>query len=371
MRRDAEGVDGVRGFRVQRLLTARGVTWGARVAGVLTVLSVVAPVRRQLRAESWFGLPQTASVAGLVITVVAGVGLLMLATGLRRRKRRAWQLAVAISAALVLVHGLGRQHSLWAGGVALLFLGGLLLARREFTALPDPVGRLAALGVVLQLVVGGFIIEVLLLVVRPSLLEGRPGAGQRVEHAALSLVGVSGPVTFRVDWLDDLTAGLGPTFGVSAAIAGGYFLLRSAEPRALLSSTDEGRLRELLAGPGRADSLGYFSLRRDKSAVFSSSGKAAVSYRVLAGVALAAGDPLGDPEAWPGAMTEFLCRCRRYGWVPAVLGCSEQGARVWARVGGLDALELGDEAVVDVATFSLQGRAMRGVRQAVSIRRAG
>jgi lysyl-tRNA synthetase class 2 len=58
--------------------------------------------------------------------------------------------------------------------------------------------------------------------------------------------------------------------------------------------------------------------------------------------------------------------------VSAVLGCSETGARVWSREAGLGALELGDEAVVDVATFSLQGRAMRTVRQAVSrIKRAG
>ena len=97
-----------------------------------------------------------------------------------------------------------------------------------------------------------------------------------------------------------------------------------------------------------------------------------MAYRVVASVALASGDPLGDPEAWPGAMAAFLSECRRHGWVPAVLGCSEAGARSWARVGGLDALELGDEAVVDVATFSLQGRAMRTVRQAVSrSRRAG
>jgi lysyl-tRNA synthetase class 2 len=117
--------------------------------------------------------------------------------------------------------------------------------------------------------------------------------------------------------------------------------------------------------------LAYFALRSDKSAVLSPTGKAAVSYRVLAGVALASGDPLGDIEAWPGAIEEFLAECRRHGWVPAVLGCSEAGATVWGRY-GLDALELGDEAVVDVSTFTLDGRCMRGVRQAVAkLGRAG
>jgi lysyl-tRNA synthetase class 2 len=48
-----------------------------------------------------------------------------------------------------------------------------------------------------------------------------------------------------------------------------------------------------------------------------------------------------------------------------VLGCSERAAQAYARC-GLDALELGDEAVVDAKEFSLEGRSMRGVRQTAS-----
>ena len=49
-----------------------------------------------------------------------------------------------------------------------------------------------------------------------------------------------------------------------------------------------------------------------------------------------------------------------------MIGCSETGGEVWTREAGLAALELGDEAVVDVADFSLEGRAMRNVRQMVN-----
>ena len=109
----------------------------------------------------------------------------------------------------------------------------------------------------------------------------------------------------------------------------------------------------------------------DKFVVFSKTGKSAVTYRVVAGAAVASGDPLGDSEAWPGAIEEFLAVCTKYGWVPAVMGCSELGATVWARF-DLDVLEIGDEAVVDAETFTLAGRVMRGVRQAVSrTKRAG
>jgi lysyl-tRNA synthetase class 2 len=53
------------------------------------------------------------------------------------------------------------------------------------------------------------------------------------------------------------------------------------------------------------------------------------------------------------------------------MGASEEAGTVYARH-GLDALELGDEAIVDVAEFTLEGRAMRTVRQAYNrVRRAG
>ncbi|GLZ46636.1 hypothetical protein Acsp06_28210 [Actinomycetospora sp. NBRC 106375] len=351
---------------------ARVVVWAARVAGLLTVLSLVTPLlRRRLQPATWFGLPPEATLVGTAVVATLGVGLMMLATGLRRRKRRAWQLAVVACVLLIVSHVVGR-HAVVPTVITLLLLVGLLLTRREFTALPDPVGRLAAVRVVVQMLLGGFVVVALLLFVRPSLLAGRPDVGDKLAQAGLSLVGVSGPVEFKALWFDDLTAAIGLTFGIAALVLGGYFLLRSAEPRPALTGEDAEGIRALLARHGRADSLGYFALRRDKAVVFSPSGKAAVGYRVVAGVALASGDPLGDLEAWPGAITEFLDVCRRYGWVPAVLGCSESGARVWAREGGLDALELGDEAVVDVTTFSLQGRSMRTVRQAVSrVRRAG
>jgi lysyl-tRNA synthetase class 2 len=130
-------------------------------------------------------------------------------------------------------------------------------------------------------------------------------------------------------------------------------------------------VRTLLEKHGARDSLGYFALRADKSLIFSPSGKAAIAYRVLSGVSLASGDPLGDPEAWPGAIAAWLADARRHGWRPSVIGCSEQGGRVYQRH-GLDAIELGDEAIIDVANFSLDGRAMRGVRQAVGrVGRAG
>jgi lysyl-tRNA synthetase class 2 len=160
---------------------------------------------------------------------------------------------------------------------------------------------------------------------------------------------------------------------VSAAIAG-YALIQfflSVRDRRALTSAEELRIRELLAEHGEADSLGYLATRRDKSVVFAPNGRAAVTYRVLGGTSLASADPIGDPESWPAAVQAWLTESASYGWIPAVLGASERGARCYRRA-GLKALELGDEAIVGTRWFNLSDRNRRSVRQAVHrVQRAG
>src|SRR5262249_28811490 len=189
---------------------------------------------------------------------------------------------------------------------------------------------------------------------------------QRTVHVVYGLVGVSGPVQFVPDARADLFNLLTSALGVFTLLVTAYLFLRPAEPRARLSGKDSRQLRDLLGRHRGEDSLGYFALRTDKSVIWSPTGKSCIGYRVLSGVMLASGDPIGDPEAWPGAIHAFLDEAARHAWVPAVIGCGEQGAEVWCREGDLTALELGDEAIVNVAGFSLQGRAMRNVRQMVT-----
>lgn len=161
------------------------------------------------------------------------------------------------------------------------------------------------------------------------------------------------------------------TFGMATLFAALAVLFRSQRTASVLPAADERRVRRLLADHGEVDSLGYFATRRDKAVLFSDSGKGAISYRVVAGVCLASGDPLGDPEAWGPAIERWLGMCRDYAWRPAVIGAGERGARAYARA-GLKILRLGDEAVLDLATFNLEGREMRPVRQAVNrLHRAG
>jgi lysyl-tRNA synthetase class 2 len=120
----------------------------------------------------------------------------------------------------------------------------------------------------------------------------------------------------------------------------------------------------LVAHPD-ADSLAPFATRADKTYALSPDGRAAIGYRVLWGTALAGGDPVGSPAAADGAIAAFLETCARNGWRPAVLGASDAARARWHAHGVKRGVVIGDEAILDVAPFSLASRRMRNVRQAV------
>jgi lysyl-tRNA synthetase class 2 len=306
------------------------------------------------------------------VSVIIGLLLLMLSHGLKRRKRRAWEAVTMLLAASVVVHVIPfREDRIVTAVVSALVVGALLYFRAEFYAVGDPRTRWRALRVFLGLVLADVAIGLTYILLARGLAQDY-SLWQRVVHVVYGLVGVSGPVRFVPERRSDLFGLLTSALGLFTLVVTAYLFFRPARPAGRLGQQDAERVRELLKKQGDRDSLGYFTLRSDKSIIWSPTGKSCIGYRVVSGVMLAGGDPLGDPEAWPGAIHAFLDEAARHAWVPAVMGCGELAAEVWCREGDLTALELGDEAVVEVADFSLKGRPMRNVRQMVArVERSG
>jgi lysyl-tRNA synthetase class 2 len=309
---------------------------------------------------------------GVAASLIVGVLLLLLAHGLRRRKHRAWMGVVGLLCVTLLGHLValaGHYIPRTTGnGVVLpaVLLVLLVIYRNEFYALSDPRSRWRAIWTFFCLLVIDLALGLLIVSVRRGEIVAGASVHDRLEQVLLGLVGVSGPMFFRVDRYSDYVYFSLLSLSLLTLLLTLYLFLRPAAPDALLTPAQETEVRALLAKQGHRDSLGYFALRRDKAVLFSPSGKACIAYRVVAGVMLASGDPVGDPEAWPGAIKAFCDRADKYAWIPAVMGSSELGGEVWCREAGMDALELGDEAVVEVADFTLEGRAMRNVRQMVN-----
>ncbi|MEU6480767.1 phosphatidylglycerol lysyltransferase domain-containing protein [Streptomyces sp. NPDC047017] len=356
---------------------AAATVWYLRLLAVLNIVAVLSlPFRKEVHRHNGgsFFTPYLAT-AGLVSAALA----LFLAVVMRRRKRAAWVFNLLLAGPLLLLYVLAltqdryRDHlfNWFSTALTALFVAALLIGRREFNAIGDRSNLRLALAVG----AGGVLVTAGLgtwLVDATNKAHGSAPLTEKVLYTLLRGVTI-GPLAEHVPhvyaprWVD---------FTINALAAVTFLLVlyacfRAPRGRALLTEDDETRLRALLDKHGDRDSLGYFALRCDKAAIFSPTGKAAVTYRVVSGVSLASGDPIGDPEAWPGAIDAWLAEARRHAWTPAVMGASEEAGTIYARH-GLDALELGDEAIVDVADFSLDGRAMRVVRQAHNrVRRAG
>ncbi|WP_411071066.1 phosphatidylglycerol lysyltransferase domain-containing protein [Streptomyces sp. cmx-4-25] len=334
------------------------------LVGLLDIAAGVFPRFRASRVHAVAEvLPGTLGPLSAALSLSAGVLLLLLAHGLKRHKRRAWRAAVVLlplGAAAQFVW----RHSVLGALLSLALLVLLLRHRGEFAALPDPRSRWRALANFVVMGAGSLALGLVVVSAHPRRTVGSPSLTDRLEHVLYGLFGVEGPVAYThdVDWTVGYSLG---ALGMLTALTTIYLAFRPEHPAARLTDDDEARLRALLDQHGGRDSLGHFALRRDKGVIFSPSGKAAVCYRVVSGVMLASGDPIGDVEAWPGAIERFMDEAKIHSWTPAVMGCSETGGQVWTRETGLDALELGDEAIVDVADFSLSGRAMRNVRQMV------
>ncbi|MCX4724801.1 phosphatidylglycerol lysyltransferase domain-containing protein [Streptomyces sp. NBC_01020] len=341
------------------------------VVGLLDIAGGAFPRFRHSRMHTVAEvLPGALGPFTAALALCVGVLLLLLAHGLKRRKRRAWRAAVVLLP-IGAVAEFGYRHSIVGVLISLVLLTLVVRHRSEFEALPDPRSRWKALANFVLLGAGSLGLGLVIVSVHPGRVVGSPSIADRLQHVLFGLFGFEGPVEYQGNTSWTVAYSLG-SLGLLTAVTTIYLAFRPEHPAARLTDEDEKQLRALLAKHGGRDSLGHFALRRDKGVVFSPSGKAAVCYRVVSGVMLASGDPIGDVEAWPGAIERFMDEAKLHSWTPAVMGCSETGGEVWTRETGLDALELGDEAVVDVVDFSLAGRAMRNVRQMVKrIERGG
>ncbi|MCZ4118903.1 phosphatidylglycerol lysyltransferase domain-containing protein [Streptomyces sp. H39-S7] len=330
--------------------------WYLRAAAVVNVLTgLIAPFRERVHRATngeFF-------TAFLLSPGFTGAALaFLLAVTLRRRKRASWIVAVtlvwgylALCALAIDLLPEARTHPFnWiSGGLTLLLALSLLVSRRAFNVRGER-GNVA-LGMVSLLI--GSVVAVGLGTVLVHATDEAPPASWRacLHYAVLRVLTVSSlfdlPEITVPGWTDLAVNLLSVTLMLMVLLA----FFRSPRGRARLEPSDELRLRELLAEHGEHDPIGYFALRRDKSVSWSPDGRAAVLYRVVNGVALASGDPIGDRAQWPAAIDGWLADARRHAWIPAVTGTGGGAAAVYEQA-GLKSLDFGDEAVVDVAEFA-------------------
>jgi len=327
------------------------------LAGTVSLLSAAsAPMHTRFLPLTNI-VPLAARYGAASVTALAGFGLLVVAGGLARRQRIAWWVAISLLLIVGLSH-LAKDLDVPSAGLSLGLAVVLFVNRAEFDARPGP-GSIRRAFLTLPLffgVVWGF--GVIAIFTHARDFVPAPTLGMAMVEASRGIVGLpTGLISAQGDakWILALL----PILGVMAAVAAFAALLRPVVEGLRRSPADADAAADIVRRHG-SDTLSYFALRHDKSYFFEGDGF--VAYRYLWTLGLVSGDPVCEPGERERTMEAFVQHARGMGWGVAVLAGSEGMEPVY-RALGLRAFYLGDEAILDPRTFSLEGRPIRKVRQ--------
>jgi lysyl-tRNA synthetase, class II len=342
----------------------------AALVGLVNIASALTPNIRWRGHLLMQFEPVTAIRLFHALALPAGAALLLMAPYLGRRRRRAWQAAILVMIALGLfdlLKGLDFEETAITWGLAVAMLAG----GRGFDVRHDPITLrssawrvpllgLAGIGCAALVIwahqghpAGGSVLRETL-----DLLRWQPGPVHFEQHAALHQHFAWIPLSVHV-------------IEIATLLAIAYVIFRPlAAPRALPGPAARRLAADLVRAHG-TDTLSFFKLRGDKQYFFSADKQAFVGYRIENGVLLLSGDPVGPPEAIDPLLSDLRTFAGARGLKLGAVGASERMRARYEQL-GLRSLYLGDEAIVDLDSFSLEGRPIRKVRQSVTrLRKAG
>ena len=334
----------------------------AVVLGLVNIASTLTPDFGPRADLVRTAVPSEVPVLAHALALPAGLALVIVGFYLGRRRRRAWAGALAILAVagvLNLLKGLDVEEALvcW-------MLGGLLVWGRDAFVVTHRRADGRTVAARLALLVGALLAS-LTIGMAASLYWATPHltAGAIPGQAAALLTFGSGGVHFP-DALAWLPIGVGLT-GLGVLLASASLIFRPLAAVGALPAPALRRSARQIVQTHGDDSLSFFKLRQDINYFFDSTRAAFVAYRIEHGVLLVSGNPVGPRQAIPRLLRELCAFAEVRSIKIAVVGACAGFAEI-ARGAGLRSFYMGDEAIIDVARFSLEGRAIRKVRQSVS-----
>lgn len=319
------------------------------VSGVFMLLSAIIPASSDVAEEMELLLPLSFVEGGALLSSAIGAVLLIIAHGMQRRIEGAYWLAVAaLSVGIIasLLHGLDYERAI----ILFLMVLVLLPCRREFyraARLTRDIFSLRWIFLLTSIVVAA--VSVYFFAHKAVLYTHELWWQFAVDQSA--------PRAMRAGLVGALVIGL---FALVMA-------LRPPRVRANLATPDElNRARGIIATQDNPDA--NFALTGDKSLLFSDSGRSFLMYRIQARSWIALGDPVGDPVEASQLAWEFVDAAGAANARPVFYEVAADNLSIWAEM-GLTMHKMGEEAVVSLASFSVDGSDRRKLRTAYN--RAG
>ena len=313
-------------------------------SGIFMLLSAVIPASSEFAERLELLLPLGFVEGGALLSSAIGAALLIIAHGTLRRVEGAYWLAVTAlvaGVAAALLNGLDYERA----AILLLALLVLLPCRREFyrsarlTRNPLSLHWVLLLGSIFFAAVAVYFFA----------YKATPYSNELWWQFAVDR---SAPRAMRAGLVGALVIGL---FTLVAA-------LRPPKVVTELATRQElDRARAIIASQHNPDA--NLALTGDKSLLFSDSGRSFLMYRVQARSWIALGDPVGDPAEASQLAWEFVDAANAANARPVFYEVAADNLALWAEM-GLAVHKMGEEAVVPLSDFSLDGSQRKKLRTA-------
>jgi lysylphosphatidylglycerol synthetase-like protein (DUF2156 family) len=336
-----------------------------------------------------------AGAGGTFMAVLPSFLLLLLADGLRRGRRFAWVGALLIQGALSVL--------------AAITIAGVLQPATPATAAGEGIGAMDAavyahpLTLVPPLLLPLLLSIVLLGARRLFPVRAPAGTYRRLGGATAAAAGILGTaylgagtalarefspapgVTELVADIPDRFLPLGymldlpPAFvpqssgaivlyeGVGIlfwAITGVLILKTFLRPAHGLHSNDENRARNILK-LHESSSLSWMTTWPGNIYWFSATGQSFIAYRVIGGIALTLGPPVGPVSAREASFDEFNRHCTANGWTPCYYSVT-QDLNKRATESGWESVQIAQDTILDLEYLTFKGKKFQDIRTAIN-----
>ena len=318
------------------------------LAGVVMLASAATPaIGDRLDVLLSFAPPFLIDLSHFAASL-AGFALILLSAGLWRRRRGAWWAAIVVllaGVAFSLLKGLE-----WEEAVELAVIAALLIpCRKAFdrrSRLDEPLSPFWLLmlvaAVVATLWLGFFVYRDVAYSDELwwTFLTDRQASGFLRGGLAVALLTV-------------------------LVVARSLISAPGARSHGPASSADIALAADILSRADHAAPEAWLATLGDKALLFSSSGDSVLAYRVIGRRWIAMGEPAGRRDERPALLWAFAALTDSYGGAPVFYSVGEGLLGDLATL-GLAVRKVGESAVIDMSTFSLEGRARQNLRTAIS-----
>ena len=333
-------------------------------SGLVNLFSVLSPALPERAAILHRIFPLVFIHLSRFLTLLTGFALVALSLNIYKRKKRAFQITLMlsfISIIFYLTKGLDYEEAVLS--VVLIVL--LLLSRKTFTVesrIPSMKWGFLQIGIALVAALIYGIMGFWFLDMREFGINFTIGESIKQTLSFLSLAGDTGivPRTRHARWFLD-------SLNVMTVTAMAYALFAVFRPVVYRFKTlpHERKLAEEITARYGRSSLDFFKYWPDKTFFFSENRHCYIAFRVGGGGAVALGDPVGPEEEIESTIQGFTEYCTNNDWRVAFHQTLPDFLPVYKKL-GFRKLKIGDDAIVDLTNFTLDGKEAKKLRHTIN-----